>query len=412
MNADCIVVGAGPAGSLSALLLARSGFDVLLLDRRRFPRPKPCGDCISPQANLLLEPLGLWPTLLDARPAQLRGWQIVAPSGQLFHARFAQASADTRVHSSVALARDRFDAILLDAARAAGVRVLEQYRVDQVLSTNDRVAGVRVRGAGHEQQLRATFTIGADGLRSTVRQHLGLAARAPQLRKVALSAHVTGVADVGEFGELHIGDGFCAGLAPVTLERDACNLTLVVDARRYGRELAGKPHASVRQKLEQLPALRARLQRLELQDELQAAGPFDRPVRTVVAPGAALVGDAAGYYDPFTGQGIYQALVGAQLLARAVARALRAGRAHAPLAEYAVAQRRLVAGARHVQRAIEFVCARPAWANRCIAALARAPDAAIRLIAVTGDLQPAVSLLSPACLLSFLIGFSGRSIPS
>jgi flavin-dependent dehydrogenase len=404
------VVGAGPAGSVTALLLARSGFKVALLDSQTFPRVKPCGDCLSPQANVLLEQLGLWPDLLAAQPARLRGWRIVAPSGASFSARFADTSTDRRVHTALALSRERFDAILLAAAESAGVRVYQRYRVEQVLRSQDTVIGVQARApTGEQMQLRAALTVGADGLRSTVRQRLGLTRRRPRVRKAALTAYASGVADLHELGELHVGNGLCVGLAPVAADRDCCNLTVVVDARRFGRALAGKPMHHVRGLLDSLPQLRGRLAHFQWRSTLNASGPFDRPVRAVTVPGAALVGDAAGYFDPFTGQGIYQALQGAQYLARSVAAALHARQTDLPLGEYAVLHHQLVTGARHVQRAIDYVCARPWSANRCIGALSHAPLAATRLIGVTGDILPARSLLSPACLLSFLIGFPGRS---
>ncbi len=410
-RADCVVVGAGPAGSLTALLLARAGFQVILLDRQAFPRAKPCGDCISPPANILLEQLGLLPDVLASQPAALRGWRIFAPSGTSFAARFSDTTQDSRLHVGLAMPRALFDAVLLEGARSAGVRVLTGYRVDQLLRTQDQVDGVRARsGAGHTVQIKATLTVGADGLRSTVRQRLGLAARAPRLRKVGLTAQASGIAGLSDFGELHLGQGVCVGLAPTNALGSACNVTLVVDANRFGRELAGKRIDQFRRRLEQFPQLRERIAALELQSELLASGPFDRPVSDLVAPGAALVGDAAGYYDPFTGQGIFQALIGAQLLAAAATRALSARQAGQPLHAYAVQQRRLAGGARRVQRGIEFVCARPGYAERCIAALARAPRAAARLIAVTADLSPASSLLWPAPVLSFLLGFPGAHV--
>jgi flavin-dependent dehydrogenase len=407
MTTDCVVVGAGPAGSTTALLLARAGLDVVVLDSKQFPRPKPCGDCLSPQANLLLAELGLLPAVLAQKPAQLRGWRIVAPAGHSFCAHFADSAADPRLHAGLALPREQLDALLLAAAAEAGASVWSGFRCEQVLLSQSRVQGVLARAPdGTTVPLHARLTVGADGLRSTVRQRLGLAARAPRLRKVALTAHAAGVTQLTALGELHLGDGVCVGLAPINAAADTCNITLVVDAHRFGRTLAGKSHDRFCAWLAQFSHLRERTSHLELQSELLAAGPFDRPARTAAVPGAALVGDAAGYYDPFTGQGIFQSLAGARLLANAVLTAWPDSRA---LRAYARAQRRLVRGVRRVQQLIEFVCARPARADRCIAALAQAPAAAAALIAVTGDLQPAHSLLSPVTLLSFLLGFSTRS---
>jgi flavin-dependent dehydrogenase len=137
-----------------------------------------------------------------------------------------------------------------------------------------------------------------------------------------------------------------------------------------------------------------------------ASGPFDQPTRAAVVEGAALVGDAAGYFDPFTGQGIYQAMAGALLLADAAAAALHAGHAHEPLHDYARGLTALVSAPRRVQRGIELVLARPRLADRCIRALAHAPSAASALIAVTGDVKPPRSLLSAQPLITFLRHFA------
>src|SRR5690606_11921911 len=100
----------------------------------------------------------------------------------------------------------------------------------------------------------------------------------------------------------------------------------------------------------------SRLDDIDIHGRLLASGPFDFPVRRVVADGCALVGDAAGYFDPFTGQGIYQAIASAELLAQEAAAALRAGDVSAARLEaYARRRRALLRGARTVQRAIDEV---------------------------------------------------------
>ena len=114
---DAVIVGAGPAGSATALLLARAGHEVLLLDRRDFPRAKPCGDCLSPEAARVLDRLGLLADVLAARPARLRGWRIISPAGHAFGATFAfAANGDPRVETAISLRREILDAVLLAGA--------------------------------------------------------------------------------------------------------------------------------------------------------------------------------------------------------------------------------------------------------------------------------------------------------
>lgn len=378
---------------MTALLLARAGFAVTLLDQHAFPRAKACGDCVSPGANVVLQRLGVWDDILAAQPGLLRGWTLSADGGSAFTSTFGGGLR------SIALPREKLDAILIAAAEAAGAQVLTGARVTDLLrDPSGTVAGVHARHCGDVLQIPARLTVGADGLRSRIARRLHALARAPLLRKVSLTAHVSGVANVRDIGEMHVRGGACLGIAPVDGTRTTCNVTVVLPARTAARS-------------DRASMMRSALRRFPERDVSQlivdhtpilASGPFDWPTRQIAFAGAVLVGDAAGYYDPFTGQGIYQALSGAEMLAEHAAAYVRAGRMEA-LNSYAARQRSLVAPARRIQRVIEFVCARPGLASFAFGRLARAPETAGRLIDVIGDLRAGRDLLSPRLLARLLV---------
>jgi menaquinone-9 beta-reductase len=400
-DADVLVVGAGPAGSVLALLLARAGHDVLVLDRQQFPRRKACGDCLSAAATPLLARLRLLDRVLQLPHARLAGWRIFAPDGSAFSARFAELPHRHAPDHSLAVERAYLDDALLRAAIDAGARFSGGTAVRDLLRNNDG----GVRGViTPDGTLRARLIVGADGLRSIVAQRLGAVTRPPRLRKLSLTMHLDFSPPDALFGEMHTGDGVCAGLAPLRGDESRCNLTVVADAARFGRVVAADARAFVRSSLERLPGLRHRIPGSAMDDaEMLASGPFDRPVRPAAFDGAVLVGDAAGYYDPFTGQGVFQAMRGAELLAAVAHDALRANDCSARrLAAYDGALIRLRRGPRLVQRGIEHVLARPAVANVTIRRVAAAPAFARGIVAVTGDLAPATSLLQPRVLLSLL----------
>jgi 2-polyprenyl-6-methoxyphenol hydroxylase-like FAD-dependent oxidoreductase len=240
-SAEVIVVGAGPAGAAAALLLARTGRDVLIVDRAEFPRPKPCGDCLSIGASALLERLGVLHRITAGPHATLRGWQIVAPNGSAFEAAFDDCA--------IAAERSVLDAVLVDAALAAGAR-LERFAVTDVeRDARGHVCGVRSRDGVRTARL----TVGADGLRSIVAQRLGALPRHGSLRKLSLTFHAR-VDGVGSVGEMHVGDGVCVGIAPVA-GGERCNLTVVADSDRFGRAVADDPRAFARAVLHNRAAL-------------------------------------------------------------------------------------------------------------------------------------------------------------
>jgi 2-polyprenyl-6-methoxyphenol hydroxylase-like FAD-dependent oxidoreductase len=200
------------------------------------------------------------------------------------------------------------------------------------------------------------------------------------------------LARASDIGEMRLCSGGCVGVAPLAGKPYHALHNVTVLRAQGSFDPRSGARAIVTQALAAFPELAA----AAADAQIMASGPFDWPIRRTVFDGAALVGDAAGYYDPFTGQGIYQALAGAERLAESAAEALRRDVVSArSLHGYARAQRQLSAGPRYVQRLVEFVCARPALAERAFAKLARADAITAALIGVTGDLLPARALLFP-----------------
>jgi len=377
---DAVVVGAGPAGSATALQLARAGARVLLLDRARFPRDKPCSEYLSPESTRVLERLG--PNVLGAvaaaSPARLRGMKVVAPSGAAVVGRF-----DT---FSYALPRTRFDAILRDAAEAAGAEVREGVKVEEVLYDRGAVAGVVARDT-----YRARIVVGADGLRSVVARRLG-PVHAIGPKRVAFTAHVAAVRDVHELGEMHVGRPGYVGLGPIGNGVTTVALVLPLAEARRGKRFF--------EELNRFPGVAGRFDGRRMVRPILATGPFARWSRRPVANGALLVGDAADFFDPFTGQGIYSALRGAELAAAAILTSLATG---ASLESYARARRREFGGKWVLERMIGIAVGWPALIERVVGRMIRRPELANLLVRATGNCIPAGDALRPRVLAGLVL---------
>lgn len=381
---DAVVVGAGPAGSATALLLARAGARVLLLDRARFPRDKPCSEYLSPATTDVLRRLGggVLDRVARASPARLVGMQVVAPSGVVATGRFADFS--------YALPRTRFDAMLRAAAEGAGAVVREGVKVEGLVAEGGRIAGVVTRAVGNGQRetIASAVVVGADGLRSVVARRLGLI-RTSFPRRVAFTAHVTAAAAVDDMGEMHVGrtPGSYVGLGPIG--EGVTTIALVVPESQ-ARRFAGRFFETI----DRFPGLAGRFDRRRQVRALLATGPFAQWSHRPAVSGALLVGDAADFFDPFTGQGIYSALRGAELAAAAII--------GGDLPAYARARRREFAGKWLLERVIALAIGWPALAERAIRRLARRPDIADRFVRATGNMIPARAVLSPSVLFRVL----------
>ena len=173
-------------------------------------------------------------------------------------------------------------------------------------------------GPTERQVIRARLTVAADGLRSTVTRRLRLRAHG-RLRRVALVAHVRGVSDLGESAEMRVGAEGYVGLNRV--EYDLANVALVVPAS-VAVNARGRLADFFFERLERFPAVRGRVSPHGLAGSVLATGPFAARSRRAIGDGVLLVGDAAEFFDPFTGEGICSALRGAEMVAEHAPRAL------------------------------------------------------------------------------------------
>jgi len=403
--AQVIVVGGGPAGAATAFQLARAGIHVTILDRAHFPRDKPCSEYMSPQASRILDEMGVLEQIERSGAAHLAGMRVHAPNGTAFQGRFADVEGFRGYRDrGLALRRTILDHLLLDRARAVGAVVCEGVRViDLRRDSNGRVTGVdAIDERGERRTLSASIVVGADGLRSVVARRLDLAATRLAQRRVAFVTHFAGI-DMGDSGEMHVDHDGYLGLADVG--GGMTNVAVVVPRSR-AREASGDPAGFVDAWIRRRRHVAPRFAKAVRVTPVLATGPFASAARRAWAPGAALVGDAADFFDPFTGEGIYAALRGAELLVPRIIDALSAtapADGDASLGAYDRARIGEFRGKWAVERMIGVAVTFPAVMNVAARSLALRPQMAHTIVGVTGDFVPAREVLRPSFLLRLLV---------
>lgn len=379
---DALVVGAGPAGSATAAALARAGVRVMVVDRARHPRPKACAEYASPRIVEELVRLGLPPGSWTDTARPLDGMELHVGRRSV-RLRYADRRGPRRAWG---LDRRRFDALLADHAGSCGAELLEGTAL---VDRHDGVARLRTLASGHEEAVRATWVVGADGARSTTARLLGVETRVAWPRRLGLVAHHAGIEGLDDHGEMHVGEGFYVGLAPLPGGELNVGMALPMD-----------DPGSARQRFEaaiaRLPAVAERLRSSRRVTPIRGAAPIGHRVTDVAGDGWLLVGDAAGFVDPFTGEGIHRALRSA----RAAAEAIVAG------GDVADGYRRHRHAAFAAKSALGWLVqgflAVPPLLEHAVARLGARPHAALRLGSALGDLRPATDALAPRALVEVL----------
>jgi len=387
---DAIVVGAGPAGSSLAARLGSLGRSVLLVDSARFPRDKMCGEYLGAGCLPLLDQIG---ALGEVLRHGHRGRVVTAcsPGGAVFTARYPEG-----MHS-LSLRRAELDSILLQCARRCNsVEVREGFRAEKLLIDDDQVRGVKGRvPGGQEETLRARVTIGADGRNSMVARSLRVFHWHPWRRRFALGLHYGGIQPAGEGAEVYVGRSLYGILNHQ--KNGAVNVSIVLRGDGAG-SWKGRLDAWFDTLLAELPPLRERLASARPAESVRALGPLAHYTTRVSTGGALLAGDAAGFYDPLTGEGVYMALESARLATEVIGRAMDARCLSARfLSQYDARRAASLRSRYRLQSLIQAIVGCPRLMDFAARQLQSRERLANRLLEVIGGLRRPSALL-PAAL--------------
>lgn len=403
---DVLVAGGGPAGAAIANLLARLGHEVLLCEAREFPRDKICGEYLPPPVRPILRELGAEDAVEALDPVPLVGMAVVAPGGGRILGRFGSDAG-----RGLSVRRRDFDAALLATARRAGVFVRDATRLEALEVSSRTVVATLHPVGGEAERVGARVVVGADGRNSLVARHRGLRQGTIRHRRFAVMGHFTGVVVPADHGEMIVTPyGYC-GVNP--LPGGEANVCLVFDPARLAGRCSGT-HGFLpgRTDLERfwdhtirsIPATAARLRDARRLGPLRATGPLSCRVTRAADERVLLVGDAAGFYDPFTGEGVGSALKGAGFAAEVLDAALRKNTLSLrALRPYDTRRRAAWSGRARVERLLQAILPRPRLTDWMVGRLNRHPAIADLLAGVTADLRPARTLLRPEILSRLLL---------
>lgn len=322
---DVVIVGGSLSGTATALHLARRGHSVVILDRARFPREKTCGEGIMPHGVRELAGLGV---LSAIEPLGRR------LTGIGYHVGDAAAIGRFPGGSGLGIRRLRLDPAMRAAcAGVPGITLVEGVAVEQVSAGPDRC---EVRTAHAIYRPRAI--VGADGAMSAVRRQLGLNGRSSRPPRYGARLHVELAegAPIQDVVDVYLHGPYEVYVTP-TGDREL-NLAILC-GKDITTTLGGDLNGGLWRCLTAVPALAGVLDGARVVSDATMYGPLRQVATSVVADRAVLVGDAGGFVDAITGEGMSLALVSARLAADALSQALAADHlSRADLAPYAKAR--------------------------------------------------------------------------
>lgn len=370
---DVLIAGAGPAGAVAALILARAGVKVAVVDRARFPRPKLCGDSINPGALAILRRLNLGDVTRGG--LALDGMLVSGEGGVRVTGLYGGG------RRGLALSRTVLDLRLVEAAAAAGASIEDDALVQgpEMAADGRSTAGLRIATLGGSGRRLARITIAADGRHSRVARALRLSHTPRTPRRWAVGSVFGGVTSLSTLGEMHVRRGCYVGVAPLPDgTANACVVTaegaLLKDPKR------------LLQVLRQDSEIGERFARAEMLGLPTVLGPLAVDAVAAGMPGLLLAGDAAGFIDPMTGDGLRFAFRGGELAAEFAIAALEGKASHAHLL-LQDARRREFSSKWRFNRLLRTLVSSPAAVRAAGIGASLAPPMLAHVVAYAGDVQ-------------------------
>ena len=327
-NYDAIVVGAGPAGSSTAALLAKKGHDVLVVEKEKFPRYH-VGESLMPFCYFPLERLGLVDTLMESANPRKYCVQFVRQDGFLSQPFYFFQHFDHPSSTTWQVWRSEFDKMILDKARANGASVMEETKAKGLIKNGDRVEGIKVESKEMGAlELRAPIVVDASGRDCFAAHKQKWMIRDPQLKKIALWTYFKGAKrdpglDEGATTVAYLPDKGWFWYIP--LSGDMVSVGIVAE-RDYLFNGSTKDHKEIFQReVQNNQWIKEHLAEAEQTGEYRITGEYSYRNRYCASEGLVLAGDALGFLDPVFSSGVFLALKSGVMLADEIDSALRKG---------------------------------------------------------------------------------------
>ncbi|HWF89925.1 MAG TPA: FAD-dependent monooxygenase [Pyrinomonadaceae bacterium] len=310
---DVIIAGAGPAGASAAIHLARNDVRVLLVEQKKFPRAKLCGEFISPECRRHFEALGVADAMTNSAPASITETVFYSSRGQ----HVTIPSSWFGGPAALGLSRAVMDDVLLRRAQQCGVEVIEGATITEPILDKDIVRGVKLKLNGDEQQHTAALTIDATGRARILTRKLHSEPKS-KAKLIAFKVHLRNTRVAAGACEIYFyRDGY-GGLSSV--EGDISNLCFIISAEQVKR-LHSDPDRVMREMVMKNRRARYTLEHAETESEWLSAS-WERFGRQQPSPAKGLlaIGDSAAFIDPFTGSGMLMAFESGELVADTINR--------------------------------------------------------------------------------------------
>ena len=311
---DVIIAGGGPAGSSAAIHLARNGIRVLLVEQKNFPRPKLCGEFISPECQKHFDNLGVTATISACQPAALTETVFYSAGGH----NITVPSSWFGSSAALGLSRAVMDNVLLRRAQACGVTVLEGATITEPLKHDTQISGVKLKQNGREHEYLAPLTIDATGRARILAKKL--IAREPKSKPklIAFKAHLRNTRVAPNACEIYFYPEGYGGLS--TVEGDISNLCFIISAEQVKRHYSN-PDIVMREMVMKNRRAAYTLEEAQPVSEWLSVS-WERFGRRQPSPAKGLltIGDSAAFIDPFTGSGMLMALESGELAAQVIVR--------------------------------------------------------------------------------------------
>ena len=310
---DMIIAGAGPAGSSAGIHLANNGLKVLLVEQKKFPRAKLCGEFISPECQDHFEKLGVARSIICADPALVT--ETVFYSSRGHHVTVPSSWFGKRV--ALGLSRAVMDDLLLRRAAQVGVEVIEGASVVGPQIYTDAVHGLKVRIDSEEREFQAPLTIDATGRARILARKINHSHQ-QKPRLIAFKAHLRNTRVAAGACEIYFYPGGYGGLS--SIESGESNLCFIISSEQV-RRCHSDPERVMREMVMKNPRAAYTLApAVTSSDWLSASWESFGRQSPAPAKGLLAIGDAAAFIDPFTGSGMLMAFESGELAAEVIVR--------------------------------------------------------------------------------------------